>query len=185
MLEDIQKNKLLKINNDNYKNSFFIQEISTPIGTIIAIADDEYLYTCCHIKDSKIQSIEKLLKTYSAKLTFQKNNILEKTKLELDKYFNKKLQNFSIPLKLTGTEFQKKVWQELLKIPYGKTISYQQEAINIGKPTTFRAVANANGKNLFPIVIPCHRVINTNGKLGGYTGGLEKKEFLLRLESEK
>ncbi|MED7788195.1 methylated-DNA--[protein]-cysteine S-methyltransferase [Francisella sp. 19X1-34] len=182
MLENQLKEQLIKINKDNFKNSFSIQEIKTPIGTIIAIADDEYLYTCCHIKDSKIQSIEKLLKIYSAKLSFQKNNILEKTEFELDQYFNKKLKKFSIPLKLTGTEFQKQVWQELLKIPYGKTISYQQEAVNIGKPTAFRAVANANGKNLLPIIIPCHRVINTNGKLGGYTGGLDKKIFLLELE---
>ena len=182
MLKDTQKNHLALINKDDYKSSFSAQEIGTPIGTIIAIADNKYLYTCCHIKDSKLQSIEKLLKTYSAKLTFQKNNILEKTKFELGQYFNKSLEKFSIPLKLTGTEFQKHVWQELLKIPYGKTISYQQEAINIGKPTAFRAVANANGKNLLPIIIPCHRVINANGKLGGYTGGLEKKEFLLTLE---
>ncbi|ASG67464.1 hypothetical protein fh0823_00640 [Francisella halioticida] len=95
------------------------------------------------------------------------------------------MKNFSIPLKLTGTEFQKQVWQELLNIPYGETISYQQEAINIGKPTAFRAVANANGKNLLPIIIPCHRVINANGKLGGYTGGLEKKKLLLKLEGRK
>ncbi|WP_150468138.1 methylated-DNA--[protein]-cysteine S-methyltransferase [Francisella sp. SYW-9] len=183
MLEDKLKESLKKINKDNFKNNFFIQEIKTPIGTIIAIADNEYLYTCCHIKDSKIQSIEKLLKAYSARLSFQKNNILEKVKFELDQYFSKKLKKFSIPIKLTGTEFQKQVWQELLKIPYGKTISYQQEAINIGKPTAFRAVANANGKNLLPIIIPCHRVINANGKLGGYTGGLEKKVLLLRLES--
>lgn len=102
---------------------------------------------------------------------------------QLGRYFKRELRDFSIQVQLTGTSFQKQVWQQLIKIPYGETISYLEEAREIGKPTAFRAVANANGKNLLPIIIPCHRVINTNGKLGGYTGGLDKKEFLLNLES--
>ncbi|MDN5079658.1 methylated-DNA--[protein]-cysteine S-methyltransferase [Aliarcobacter butzleri] len=81
-----------------------------------------------------------------------------------------------------GTPFQIKVWETLLKIPYGKTISYKEEAKMIENEKAFRAVANANGKNNLSIIVPCHRVISNNGEIGGYTGGVEKKEFLLKLE---
>ena len=81
-----------------------------------------------------------------------------------------------------GTPFQQKVWASLQKIPYGKTISYAKLADNIDQPTAFRAVANANGKNPFSIIVPCHRVISSDGKLGGYTGGVDKKVYLLAIE---
>jgi methylated-DNA-[protein]-cysteine S-methyltransferase len=173
---------------DNYipifeQNIFYKQEISTPLGVLTAIADDNYLYACFFDNELSNDSIAKLTKTYCAKIKHQTNPVIKKTAFELDSYFNNKLQNFTLPLKLTGTIFQKRVWQELLKIPYGKTISYLQEAKNIGKPTAFRAVANANGRNLLPIIIPCHRVISSNGKIGGYTGGLDKKKYLLNLEN--
>lgn len=164
-------------------NIFYTQKIPTPIGTVLAIADENFLYCSIFYNEIAQSTITKLLKTYNAKLTIKPNAITELVKIQLSKYFNQKLKNFSIPLKLTGTDFQVKCWQELLKIPYGKTISYLDEAKNIGKPTAFRAVANANGKNLLPIIIPCHRVISSNGRLGGYTGGVEKKVFLL--ENEK
>lgn len=182
MLKKTQQIYLSSINKDSYKNIFYAEEIQTPITSMIAIADSNHLYACIFEGDSTITTIEKLLKSYSAKIIFENNKIIQLTKSQLDKYFNKELKNFSIPLKLTGTEFQKQVWQELCKIPYGKTISYLEESKNIGKPTAFRAVANANGKNLFSIIIPCHRVIASNGKLGGYTGGLDKKKYLLKLE---
>ncbi|APD51003.1 methylated-DNA--[protein]-cysteine S-methyltransferase [Francisella hispaniensis] len=185
MLKETHQIYLAAINKENYKTVFYAEEIKTPIGNLIAIADDNYLYACFFISDLNIYSIEKLLKAYNAKISFKTNDITNQTRNQLDKYFKKELKTFSIPLKLTGTDFQKQVWHELIKMPYGKTTSYLEEATNIGKPTAFRAVANANGKNLLPIIIPCHRVINTNGKLGGYTGGLDKKEFLLKLESNK
>ncbi|WP_419673674.1 methylated-DNA--[protein]-cysteine S-methyltransferase [Aliarcobacter butzleri] len=100
----------------------------------------------------------------------------------MNEYFLKKRTNFTIPLKLIGTPFQIKVWEALLKIPYGKTISYKEEAKMIENEKAFRAVANANGKNNLSIIVPCHRVISNNGEIGGYTGGVEKKEFLLKLE---
>ncbi|ABK90393.1 methylated-DNA--[protein]-cysteine S-methyltransferase [Francisella tularensis subsp. novicida] len=185
MLKETHQIYLAAINKKSYKTVFYAQEIQTPIGNFIAVADDDYLYACFFINHSNINSIEKLLKVYNAKISFKTNDITNQTKNQLDKYFNKELKAFSIPLRLTGTDFQKQVWGELIKIPYGETISYLEEAKNIGNPTAFRAVANANGKNLFPIIIPCHRVINTNGKPGGYTCGLDKKEFLLNLESNK
>ncbi|APC92229.1 MULTISPECIES: methylated-DNA--[protein]-cysteine S-methyltransferase [Francisella] len=182
MLKETHQIYLAAINKNSYKTIFYAQEVLTPIGCLIAVADNSYLYACFFTNDSIIKSIEKLLKTYNAKITFKTNKITSQTKDQLDKYFKIELRDFSIPLQLTGTNFQKQVWQQLIKIPYGETISYLEEAREIGKPTAFRAVANANGKNILPIIIPCHRVINTNGKLGGYTGGLDKKEYLLNLE---
>ena len=102
---------------------------------------------------------------------------------QLDLYHTGKLQQFDIPLDLSlGTPFQQSVWRALQQIPYGETISYAQLAQNIDKPTAYRAVANANGKNPFSIIIPCHRVVASDGTLGGYTGGLDKKLLLLEIE---
>ncbi|MBP2280830.1 methylated-DNA-[protein]-cysteine S-methyltransferase [Psychrobacter sp. PL19] len=102
---------------------------------------------------------------------------------QLQQYLQGTRRSFDLPIDTTlGTEFQQKVWRALQKIPYGQTISYAKLADNIGQPTAFRAVANANGKNPFSVTIPCHRVIASDGKLGGYTGGLDKKEYLLALE---
>lgn len=110
------------------------------------------------------------------------NPILLKLEQELDDYFAKKLQTFSIPLSPSGTVFQKGVWDTLLKIPYGSTLSYAGEAKLFGNPKATRAVANANGKNPISILIPCHRVVSSDGSIGGYSGGVWIKEFLLRLE---
>ena len=102
---------------------------------------------------------------------------------QLGEYFRGDRQEFDLPLDLSlGTEFQQRVWRGLQNIPHGETISYATLALNVDNPKGFRAVANANGKNPFSIVIPCHRVIASDGKLGGYTGGLDKKEYLLALE---
>ncbi|PZM85857.1 MAG: cysteine methyltransferase [Candidatus Melainabacteria bacterium] len=101
---------------------------------------------------------------------------------ELFAYFAGTLERFSIPLKPTGTEFQLKVWDELLNIPFGQTISYGELACRVGNPKASRAVGLANGQNPISIIVPCHRVIGANGKLTGYGGGLPRKEFLLGLE---
>lgn len=101
---------------------------------------------------------------------------------QLLEYFNSKRKKFSLKFKLTGTEFQKKVWKALLKIPYGKTVSYKYIAEKINNPKAVRAVGLANKKNPLPIIIPCHRVIGKNGKLVGYSSGLDIKEKLLNLE---
>ena len=98
---------------------------------------------------------------------------------ELKQYFSGSLKAFKTPLKLLGTDFQKSVWHELINTPHGRTQSYQSQAGNIGSPNGFRAVANANGKNKLSIIVPCHRIINKNGNLGGFGGGLWRKEWLL------
>lgn len=101
---------------------------------------------------------------------------------ELKEYFKGERKEFTIPLKPKGTEFQLKVWKELQKINYGETKSYKEIAKNIGNPKGCRAVGNANGKNPICIIIPCHRVINTNKSIGGYAGGVDKKVILLDIE---
>lgn len=108
--------------------------------------------------------------------------VLRLSEKELSLFFKGRLKKFSMPMDLQGTEFQKQVWKSLLRIPYGKTWSYRDLAASIKKPKAFRAVGNANGKNPLCIVIPCHRVIAADGSLGGYTGGLKIKKFLLNIE---
>ena len=113
-----------------------------------------------------------------------RSELSDKTVLQLEEYFDGRRKEFEIPLKLIGTEFQKKVWNELLKIPYGATVSYKDIAIKIGNPKACRAVGMANHNNPILIIVPCHRVINENNKLGGYALGLDLKRKLLELEKE-
>ena len=111
-----------------------------------------------------------------------KNDLTDNVCLQLQEYLEGKRKKFDIPIKLYGTEFQKKVWNELLKIPYGKTVSYEEIAKRIGKPKACRAVGMANHNNPLLIVVPCHRVIKKNKKLGGYALGLDIKRMLLEME---
>ncbi len=104
---------------------------------------------------------------------------------QLDEYFNKKRQVFDLPLDLQGTEFQKRVWNELLKIPFGKTVSYKELTLRLGDIKAIRAVATANGANPVSIIVPCHRVIGSDGSLTGYAGGLWRKKWLLEHESKE
>lgn len=103
--------------------------------------------------------------------------------LQLNEYFEGKRTEFHFKMNPNGTDFQKKVWEELLKIPFGKTCSYQEITNNLGDPKAIRAVANANGKNPLWIVVPCHRVIGSDGSLTGYAGGLWRKKWLLEHEN--
>ncbi|MFW5981216.1 MAG: methylated-DNA--[protein]-cysteine S-methyltransferase [bacterium] len=103
---------------------------------------------------------------------------------ELNEYFTGKLKKFEVPIILKGTEFQKKVWTEIMKIPYGEYISYGEIAKKIASPNAARAVGNANNSNKLPIIIPCHRVIGSNGDLLGYSGGIERKKWLLSHEKK-
>ncbi len=108
--------------------------------------------------------------------------VLESCKAQLDDYFSGKSLTFDIPLAAEGTEFQQKVWAELLKIPYGETITYMDLAVRLGDPKCIRAAGTANGKNPIAVVIPCHRVIGAGNKLTGYAGGIWRKKMLLELE---
>ena len=108
--------------------------------------------------------------------------LFEMARRQLEEYFAGYRQNFDLPLDPGGTDFQRRVWRTLLDIPYGKAISYKELAQRVDRPKGFQAVGQANGKNPLPILIPCHRVIAADGSLGGYSGGLDRKRFLLDLE---
>jgi len=120
--------------------------------------------------------------TKEPKLALPNNPLLSLTKKQLDGYFARTLQEFDLPLAPAGTDFQQKVWQQLLLIPYGKTISYLELAHRLGDPKIIRAAASANGKNPMAIIIPCHRVIGAHGEMTGYAGGIQRKKDLLSLE---
>ena len=111
------------------------------------------------------------------------HEVLRETARQLDAYFARDLRDFDLPLRLKGTPFQVRVWKALLDIPYGETRSYAQQAQRVGAPDAVRAVGAANGRNPIPIVVPCHRVIGSNGKLTGFGGGLPLKRWLLDHES--
>ncbi len=154
-------------------------KIETLIGEMVAISDKDNLLLIEFADNKKL----------SQKLELLGNGFFEESsdpiKLvseELNLYFKGELKTFRTPIKLIGTEFRKKTWQALQKIPFGTTVSYSEQSKNMNMPKSFRAVANANGANCLPIIIPCHRVIASDGKLGGYSGGLERKKWLLEHE---
>ena len=131
------------------------------------------------VSDKGLKHIDYVYKVGKKK---EKHPRLEGVIAQLEEYFVGKRKKFLIPVDLDGTEFQATVWRELMKIPYGKVVSYADIAQGVGKPTAVRAVGNANGKNPIPIVIPCHRVVKSDGQLGGYTAGVDRKKKLLELE---
>ena len=116
--------------------------------------------------------------------TEKNTEILNETEKQLNEYFWGKRKKFNVPINPKGTEFQKQVWNELLKIPYGQTVTYKRIAQKIEKPNAARAVGMANHNNPIAIIVPCHRVVGSNSKLVGYAFGLEKKQFLLDLENK-
>jgi len=124
------------------------------------------------------------IKFVSEKIIEPKTNFLKLVKLELEEYFRGERKKFSFEIEIIGTEFQRRVYRELMNIPYGKTKSYKEIAKLIGNEKAVRAVGGANNKNKLPIIIPCHRVIGSNGNLVGYAGGIDIKQKLLNLEKE-
>jgi len=125
----------------------------------------------------------RLQKGLKAEFVEQDDPILQETRKQIDEYFNMQRKEFDIPLLTVGSDFQKDVWTMLLKVPYGTTSTYAQLAQAIGNEKAVRAVANANGANAISLVIPCHRIIGSDGTLTGYGGGLALKEKLLKLEN--
>ncbi|HCD1062610.1 TPA: methylated-DNA--[protein]-cysteine S-methyltransferase, partial [Listeria monocytogenes] len=126
--------------------------------------------------------IKKLRMRLNAAITPEKTIIIQQIEAELAQYFNGELIDFKTPIRYIGSDFQQNVWEELRRIPIGETISYKGLAEKLGRPTASRAVARANGANQLSLIVPCHRVINTNGALGGYGGGLARKEWLIKHE---
>ena len=128
---------------------------------------------------------DRLKRGLKADFIEEDSDIIEKTRTELDEYFQEKRQEFNIPIQMVGTDFQKSVWNALLKVTYGTTSSYLQLAKKINNEKAVRAVAGANGANAIAIIIPCHRIIGSSGELVGYAGGLTTKKYLLTLEQKQ
>lgn len=160
-----------------------LKRIETPLGTMVAVASDKGI---CLLEYSDRKALPTELKQlashYGATIVLGENPLFKELEKELASYFKAELTEFSVPLDLVGTDFQKEVWQMLRTIPYGETRSYGEQAKLLGKPKAMRAVANANGLNKISILIPCHRVIGSDGTLTGYGGGIWRKQKLLELE---
>ncbi|NOX89188.1 MAG: methylated-DNA--[protein]-cysteine S-methyltransferase [Calditrichaeota bacterium] len=144
--------------------------LNSPVGWLEMVADANYLYALNFVEEQGAEN--------------SRNEVLKETEKQLKEYFEGRRSEFDLPLKPEGTEFQQRVWQALLKIPFGETASYKDIAEMIGKPKAMRAVGLANGRNPIPIIIPCHRVIGADGKLIGYSSGLWRKEWLLNHEKK-
>lgn len=151
-------------------------ELETPLGDLTIIEERQTIIKVIFgkITNEKADNYQKV-----------DTPLLIETKKQILEYFNKERMEFNIPCNPKGTEFQKDVWNELKNIPYGETRTYQEVAFSIGNVRACRSVGRANNKNPIPIIIPCHRVIGKDNKLLGYAGGMEIKEFLLRLEGSQ
>ena len=164
----------------------FSESIDTPIGQMLACANHEGICLLEFVdrKDIKKQKtgLQNVLKTDFAEGS---NEHLNALKLQLGEYFSGDRETFNLPLVMTGTQFQEKVWNSLQDIPFGKTLTYQSLTNQLGDPRAIRAVANANGANKMAILIPCHRVIGSDGSLTGYAGGLSRKQWLLDHENKQ
>ncbi len=145
-------------------------KMKTPLGPLYLVASEKGL-TCVFWDPRPVE--------------MKRTQILEKAAQQLGEYFAGQRQTFDLPLDLEGTEFQKLVWKQLLKIPYGQTCSYKDIAVKLNDRNASRAVGTANGRNPISIIIPCHRVISSDGSLGGYSGGLDIKRQLLQLENQQ
>lgn len=162
-----------------------IVSINTSLGQMVVIADSQKLHLL-EFFDRKDLSweIERLRKRSGLEIIPAYSPPIYAIEKELEGYFSGNLKNFTTPFCVEGTLFQQQVWQALQVIPYGHAWAYAELAATIGRPTAFRAVALANASNQLALVIPCHRVINTGGKLGGYGAGLERKKWLLDHEQK-
>ena len=158
------------------KENYWHKKIKTPIGVLDLVANDKSLVVVQMKKHSHDHMASLELKNGDD------HKILKAAEKQLKEYFAGKRKIFDLPLEFNGTDFQKQVWNELQKIPYGKHITYGVQAAQIGRPKAVRAVGVCNGKNPISIIVPCHRVIGASGGLTGYAGGLSVKQYLLKLE---
>lgn len=157
--------------------------IETPLGPMIAIGNENHLYLLEFIdKKGLVEEIEKLQKKCEAPIIPGSTNPITSICNELNLYFSGLLTIFKTPICLVGSPFQKTVWHELDNTPYGHTRTYRDQAKAIGKEKAYRAVAHANSKNHLAIIIPCHRIITSQGTIGGYSGGVNRKQWLLNHE---
>ena len=168
------------------QNVILMSRTTTPLGPMFVCATDKGL-CLLEFVDRKMLETEfrDLQKRLNAVILSGENDHIRNTRQQLEEYFAGTRTSFSIAIDAPGTDFQKEVWQTITKIPYGKTVSYQEESNLLGKPNAIRAVARANGMNRISIIIPCHRIIGKDGSLTGYGGGLERKRWLLEHEQSR
>ncbi|HWO54515.1 MAG TPA: trifunctional transcriptional activator/DNA repair protein Ada/methylated-DNA--[protein]-cysteine S-methyltransferase [Paenibacillus cookii] len=159
--------------------------LDTRLGPMIAIADDEGLYLLEFVDRRGLErEMERLRQRTKCAIIPGTAEPIQRIEQELSQYFDGEFKGFKTPVHYLGTPFQTSVWDELRKILPGETRSYAELAVSVGKPSAFRAVAQANGMNQLAIIVPCHRVINSNGGLGGYGGGLTRKQWLINHEKQ-
>ncbi len=164
-------------------NMIHTQFYQTPVGELIIGAYKGQLCLCdWRYRRMRDQVDNRLQKYLGAGYEQQSDPLIDQTIEQLDAYFSHQRQQFDLPLRLAGSDFQQQVWQALIKIPYGSTYSYLQLSESLGNPKAIRAVASANGANAISVIVPCHRIIGSDGSLTGYAGGLPAKEKLLKLE---
>jgi len=167
-------------------NSIIIDYFKTPFGELVLGSFYKQLCLADWRYRKMRDSIDLRIKTgLDTDFAVGNSKIIEKTKIELTQYFNNERTEFDIPLLLIGTDFQKSVWKELMKIPYGKTETYLELSKKLKNEKAIRAVASANGANAISIIVPCHRIIGSDGKLVGYAGGIVAKKKLLELEGTR
>lgn len=156
----------------------------SPCGTLLLASYEGRICLCDWAENRRRQLTDRRIRSaLHAQYVQQQSEVIAQAVAELDEYFGGMRTHFDVPLLMaTGTPFQQRVWQCLTHIPYGTTLSYAEEALRLGSATAVRAVASANGANPLSILVPCHRVIASDGTLGGYAGGLAAKRFLLELE---
>ncbi len=165
-------------------NKINIQIYKSPVGEMLLGSYDNKLCLADWKYRRMRSTIDKRIQNgLNAEYVEQSSEVIEETIKEMEEYFAGERKVFDISLLMVGTDFQKSVWDGLIKIPYGATASYLELSKNIGKEKAIRAVASANGANAINILIPCHRVIGSNGDLVGYAGGLEVKRKLLEIEN--
>lgn len=160
--------------------------IETKLGSMLAISDEHHLFLLEFVDRVGLETeVKKLRVRLNAAILPGKTAILEMIEKELTLYFDGELTDFKTPIRYLGSPFQTEVWDALQRIPAGTTTTYKKIAENLNNPLAYRAVARANGANQLSIIVPCHRVINTNGALGGYGGGTARKEWLLKHETNE
>lgn len=168
------------------KNSnLVLKEAETPIGIMVFGSSEKGLCLLdFKYRNSFPRILQRIKKYYGDSITHGTSNFIELAENEITQYLQGSLKVFTVPLDIRGRDFQLKVWNALLQVKYGKTSSYLEIAKIIGKPKAVRAVANANGQNGIAVIIPCHRIIGSDGSLTGYGGGIAIKKKLLNLESD-
>lgn len=179
-------NDIIDWGNMSNIKKWFKAEVITPLGAMIAISDqDELIYfnfTDCALHDERVS---RLISFEKVEFSNEESNPIIQLKKQIYAYFAGQLDQFDLPLARCGTEFQKRVWTALQQIRFGQTRSYAELAQLVGNPRACRAVARANAVNPFCLIVPCHRIINSNKTLGGYAGGVDRKQSLLDFEKQQ